>query len=346
MGARPPLPTDIVAILAFESGHYANEAKTRDHLGKGDDSPRALTPAVEQWLSFITRRHAWVSTQGPTIQGLATARQRGNSRAWEIDSLILTDIDNHATTLGLLEGVISGAGYAGAHKVFLRLESGNPLIETARRAGFVRYLDETLFRGDARLSSTLADHQIETEMATPFRARTKGDTYPLFRLYNRSVPHDVRRLEAMTLDEWIATQERDWLPKRTGEFVLESEGEVVAWLRLGEDGRAGQFDILAHPQHHPLLDRILDRALTRLQKQRPIFSLVPHYAGDVASRLEARGFQPVGHYTVLVRRTVLPLTTRRLAPGRFRFPQPAEILGGVGRTPAPVERYTIETEEV
>lgn len=335
MKARPPRPTDIVALVTFEGHVFPNEAKTRDHLGKDDAAPHPLGPALEQWFSFATGRHTWISVKGNTIRGLVAARERGNRRAWEIDCLIIVDTDDGSVGLSLLDQVAADAGRARVQRVFLRLEETSPLLSTAQRAGFVPYLEETLYRAEELAVRSGPTDEAET---VPLRKRTKADTYPLFRLYNSVVPYTVRRAEAMTLEEWVAAQEHNWLPRRTGDFVLESDGEVIGWLRLAEDGQAGRFDLMVHPAHHEVMDALIERALAQLSGQHPIFCLIPTHASDLADRLETRGFRPAGRYLVLVRRTVVPLTVKRAVPAKLRLIQPVQLLRSQRRTLLPLHR--------
>jgi hypothetical protein len=85
--ARTVLPTDLVALVSYDGRVYANEAMTRDRIGTGD-SPHPIETAFEQWFSFATGRHTWISVKGPTLRGLVSARKRGSKLAWEIDCLI------------------------------------------------------------------------------------------------------------------------------------------------------------------------------------------------------------------------------------------------------------------
>ena len=48
--ARPPRPTDLVALVTFDGVVRANQAVTRDRLGKAPGTPRPFSAAVEQWL--------------------------------------------------------------------------------------------------------------------------------------------------------------------------------------------------------------------------------------------------------------------------------------------------------
>ncbi|MCI0842703.1 MAG: hypothetical protein J4N36_02980, partial [Chloroflexi bacterium] len=118
--ARHPLPTDIVALVSFDGRVYPNEAKPLDRLGLGNDKPHALETALEQWFSFATGKHTWVSVHGATIRGLISARPRTKRTAWEIEMLINTT-DDDSVWQSLFTRMLSGIGKHGAERIFLRV---------------------------------------------------------------------------------------------------------------------------------------------------------------------------------------------------------------------------------
>ncbi len=66
--ARRPLPTDLVALVSFDGRVHPNEAKPLESLGL-DERAHMLETALEQWFSFATGKHTWVSVRGATIRG-------------------------------------------------------------------------------------------------------------------------------------------------------------------------------------------------------------------------------------------------------------------------------------
>src|SRR3989337_3285571 len=125
--ARHPLPTDLVALIAHDGRVYPNEAKTWDRMGARQGGPHPLGTALEQWLSFATGKHTWVSVRGATIRGLISARRRAKRTAWEVDCLINADEDC-AVARSLLERMIAGVAKQGAERVFLRVSAESPLV--------------------------------------------------------------------------------------------------------------------------------------------------------------------------------------------------------------------------
>ena len=292
--ARYPLPTDLVALVSFDGRVYPNEAKPWDRLGLDERCPHPLEAALEQWFSFATGKHAWVSIRGATIRGLISARPRAKRSAWEVEVLINADEDK-SVALSLLDRMAGGVAKLGAERVFLRLRAESPLLPVARQAGFFPYSSETLYRvqGLALLDAP----------SIPLRPRTKSDTLGIFQLYARAVPANIRAIEGATLREWQAALE-PWAG-RPADLFLEEDGIIAAWLRL-LPGHCGRFSLLTMLGHH---DRevLLQAALARLAGSRFLLCLVPAHDPVLAQSLERLGFGPVGEYVALARRLVKPI---------------------------------------
>jgi hypothetical protein len=298
--ARTVLPTDLVALVSYDGRVYANEAITRDRIGT-QASPHPLETAFEQWFSFATGRHTWISVKGPTLRGLVSARKRASKQAWEIDCLIHAADDDNGVLMSLLDQMTSAAGKSGAQKIFVRLPRGSDTAAIVSRCGFVPYLQEVVYR---RRVDKGEEHAVCEEL----RRREKADVYPLFQLYNAVVPHEVRRTEAMTFAEWSGGQES---LGRTSQYVLEREGQVRGWLRVAGDGAIGRFDLLAGDE---TIDDLIEAALAKIANRESACALVPEYQEGLRARLEQRGFEPAEEYAVLVRRTVQLVKSPSVVP--------------------------------
>ena len=306
--ARTVRPTDLVALVSYDGHVYPNAAITRDRIGT-EASPHPLETALEQWFSFATGRHTWISIKGATLRGLASARRRGSKAAWEVDCLIDAADDDDSVLSGLLEQVVTDAARGGAEKVFLRLKGDSPVVETAVRCGFTPYLKERLFAAQSpETDDSASDHQYK------LRRWSKSDAYPTFRLYNRWAPETVRRVEAATFREWQHARERVSPRRGTQQRVIEIDDNLVGWLRTAADGEIGRFDLMADPANEDLLDPLIDGALVRLRDQSALFTLVPQFAGGLSQRLDERGFSDQGEYAVLARRTTKPVELPQLFP--------------------------------
>lgn len=298
--ARTVLPTDLVALVSYDGRVYANEAMTRDRIGT-QDSPHPLETAFEQWFSFATGRHTCVSVKGPTLRGLLSARKRGSKQAWEIDCLINATDDDNAVLMSLLDQTTAAAGKSGGLKIFVRLPAGSDTEETVARCGFAPYVREIVYRRGMEQAEAYG-------LPDELRRRSKADVYPIFQLYNSVVPHEIRRVEAMTFAEWSAMQES---LGRTSQYVLERDGKVRGWLRVAGDGDIGRFDVLAEAD---ALDDLIEAGIAKVSNRETAFVLVPEYQEAARRRLESRGFEAAEEYTVLARRTVRLVKEPKMVP--------------------------------
>lgn len=312
--ARAVRPTDLVALVSFDGRVYPNEAKTRDRMGRDESSPRPLESALEQWFSFATGRHTWISVRGSTLRGLISARRRSSNAAWEVDCLINAS-DDDSVCLSLLDRVSEQAGRGRAEKIFLRLAVDSDVVPIARRAGFQSCVIEDRYQHAGPVSAELVDRPAGRSGARstpPLRRRSRADAYPLFQLYNVAVPESVRRAEAATFAEWLAAQERHWLGRRSAQLVLDRGGHLSAWIRIVPDGDIGRFDLLVHPRELDL-EPLLMAALARLRRQGVLLTLVPEYQEPLARLLEHLGFERQDQYVVMAKRTAVLVKARRLA---------------------------------
>ncbi len=313
--ARTVRPTDLVALVAYDGRVYPNEAMTRDRIGT-EASPHPLEAALEQWFSFATGRHTWISVKGATLRGLVSARMRGSKAAWEVDCLIDAAEDDSGVLMSLLDQVASDAGRAGAEKVFLRVASDSDVVKTAGRSGFSPYLTEWLLAtpGGRRNGSDVAHKTAAPGQNQGLRRWSRADAYPTFQLYNRWAPEPVRRVEAATFRDWQAARERVSPRRGTRQWVVSRGSRIAGWLRTAADGELGRFELMADPSTPELLDLLIDVALVRLAEQQALFTLAPEFAPGLRERLERRGFAQRREFVVLARRTTRPVRIAELAP--------------------------------
>ncbi|MEE8347367.1 MAG: hypothetical protein V3S20_08475 [Dehalococcoidia bacterium] len=288
-GARYPLPTDLVALMTHDGRVYPNEAKTWDRMGSSDGGPHPLGTALEQWFSFATGKHTWVSVRGATIRGLVSARRRAKRSAWEVDCLINAD-DDCSVTQSLLERMIAGVAKQRAERVFLRLPTESAIVDIARGAGFFPYAYETLYRADEPAPAE--------DPGLPLRPASKADAFGIYQLYSAVTPANVRAIEGATFREWQASLEH-W-GSTPNDLVLEEDGIITGWLRLLA-GNEGRFSILVHPERRDA-NAFLQSALARLRGSRSVLCLIPSHGDSLSRQLRRLAFNTVEDYVAMAKR--------------------------------------------
>ncbi len=306
-GARPPRPTDLVALVTFEGVVRENLAVTRDRLGKAPGKPRPLSAAVEQWLHL--GRQTWVSLQGRSIVGIATARELATPSAWEVDTLIDAG-DDPSVVADLLRQAAQAAARAKVTHLLLRTPSDSPAAQQAPRAGFAKVVDERLWGGHLEIEATTED----------VRAWDEDDDLACFQLYSRAFPVGARALLAMTREELTAVDERRWR-ERGKAFVVEQEGRVAGLARIARSG--GQFSLMVEPGQHEAARRLLAVVSARLAQTAVHRTLLPVCAADEEQAVRAAGLEPGNEFTLFSHRSARPVldeahaAVRAAAPGQL-----------------------------
>jgi hypothetical protein len=299
---RPVLPTDLAALVG--SGRtFPNEAVTLDRIGN-EPSPRPIE-AVEQWLSFATGKHTWISVRGATLRGLVSARRRGSAAAWEIDCLIDAAEDDPGVLMSLLDRMSADAGEAHAEKIFLRIPQESEALASAARCGFVPYATELIFeRGPG-------DDSRDPGPASPaVRRWVRSDAHDTFRLYNRCVPDAVRRVEAATLGEWQAAREK--IGPRSSQWVITDERGLTGWLRTSTGGEIGRFECIADDP--ALLDGLISVATHPHGERKRFCSRVYEFGTDVQQALLGAGFVISHQYKLLAKPVARRVAIPELVP--------------------------------
>jgi hypothetical protein len=268
---------------------FPNEAKTWDRMGEGDSGPHPLGTALEQWLSFATGKHTWVSVRGATIRGLISARRRAKGNAWEVDCLINADEDQ-SVAAELLDRMASGAGKQGAERVFLRLAADSCLFEVARAAGFFVYTRESLYR--------IEERPAVEDPGLPLRKASRADAFGIYQLYGAVTPSNVRAIEGANFRDWQAARE-PW-GGRASDWVLEEDGLITGWLRVMK-GQPGRFAVLVHPDRRDA-EAFLRAALARLRGSQPLLCLAPSDGDRISPLLLEAGLQPSAEFVTMAKR--------------------------------------------
>jgi len=303
---RPIRPTDLPFLITSGADLFPNQARTQARLGRGQEG-LLLSAFAGAFAPFSGSRRTWVCTKGGHISALVSLQRRSGRSAWEVDAMLHNPDGCDDDCVDMIERAGFSAGQRGADKLFLRLADDSPSLETARAAGFCTYQRETLFRAGA------AHPRGDSLPACNLRRRTKHDEFALFMLFNHSVPEAVRRAEGCTFDEWRATREQP--SGDVTEYVLEREGNLIAWLRLVTHVGA-QLSALIEPAHGDVASPLIDQALRRLSARGPVLSLVPESCPEFKAALLERDFEATGTLVSMVREVTARATRPSFVPAQ------------------------------
>ena len=305
---------DLIALVTFDGQVYANQAVTRERLGRPPEAAHALTAALAHWLR---RRHVWLVVEGRRIQGIATARALASPEAWEIDTLV--DAGEASGGEGGADGVVRAlleqaqaeAQRSGVRHLLMRVPAGAPAEAEAVRAGFARALRERLWRADAPYADLDAADADEAGFTGGFRVReaTPADEHGRFLLYCRALPVEARSALAMTLEEWRATREEHWLGRHPRELVAEREDRIAGAARIAGGGGQVRLELLATAEAAGAARVLLDATgqLCAREDVDVVLALAPLALGAVEAELLGGGFEPAEEYVLLSRRIAQPV---------------------------------------
>lgn len=290
-----PRPGDLVALVSFDGDVYANQAVTRDRLGRPAATPHPLAAAIERWLG---RRPMWIDVAGRQVRGIATARELASREAWEIDTLVdASEGGGDEVIAGLLRQATAAASEAGVGRVLLRLAADTPAVEAARRAGFVPALFERLWTRAARATSMAV-------ASGDVREAEEADAYFEFQLYGAALPFEARQALGMTFEDWQAAADRRWA--KNGHALLAfADGRARAALR----GTPEQGTLIAEAGRDAEAAALLAQA-ERWLRPRAAF-LQPEGAASPAGVLRDHGFEPGPAYALLCLRTLRTVREER-----------------------------------
>ena len=287
-----PRPGDLVALVSFDGDVYANQAVTRDRLGKPAAAPHALAAAIEQWLG---RRPVWIDVQGRQVRGIATARELARRDVWEIDTLVDATDGTGDVVAGLLRQATTAAAEAGVTRLLLRTASDAPAVVEARRAGFRLALEERLWTRTVRRGPLTSDVGNEVR-----EAAAEADAYFAFQLYSQALPFEARQALGMTFDDWQAAQDRRW-EKGGRELLAFRDGRARAGARVAST----QLTLLGETGYDDAAAAVLSRAERHLEVR--AVALQPECGATPAGVLREHGFEPGPSYSLLALRTQRPV---------------------------------------
>ena len=286
-----PLSTALWLLTGRPSG--SNRAYTLDSPDPAERRGLSLTETVRtampprrgrSWLSFKDRRPIALVTAGP----------RSHAQSWELRQLLM-DQGAEECLPALLESVSRTAAAKGGKRVFLRLVRDDPAVDHARQSGFFPCFRETLFKGTPLRQTDGSRGSL--------REKEARHDYDLFRLYNATTPAEVRSTVGMTFDAWRASTER---PRgRRTEYVLESSGQAIGWVRYARRSSTGILSAVFQPSAEEGLASAIEFALGRLSGASTVYCLVPEFQAALGRVLASYRFDAVCEFETVVGSTVV-----------------------------------------
>jgi hypothetical protein len=200
----------------------------------------------------------------------------------------------------LLESLATTAGELGLQQLVAEVPDVGPEITVLHRAGFAIMLHQDILRFKAGSS-------VEPPGAPSLRPCVEADTWGTQQLYLNTAPRLAQQAEALPR------------PHRTGatrSYVLEENGEVMAYLEIRRGASGAWLNTIIHPQAEQHARGVIALGLARLGRRwsAPVYCCVRRYQDWLGHPLQSLGFEPFCSTAVMVKRLVVPVVEPERVP--------------------------------
>jgi hypothetical protein len=290
---RPLEPLDIVRFALLAGRGTGNRAFTLDSLGRGAPdrvSPMSIPALSLSLLARSVQAVAW--TVDRQVAAIVAARPRSGPRTWEISHLLIGQgALDRADLLAVLTRQIARRG---GERVFVRLLSDDPLVDTVQAAGFLHSSRETLYR---------TRRQDRPAGPAP-RRKTDADEFAVYQLHTASTPMETRLWTGVTFDQWAMARERT--RGRTKEFVVDGVSGLKGWLKTVRRLRSSSATLMVRDDDEATAAELVDFAMQNLPRFTDVLWPVSKHQTAVPPVLRRRGCNIDSKYVTLVKSMVTP----------------------------------------
>lgn len=282
---------------------------------------RSHPPVAGLWPSSV---RTLALRDGRRTMGFAQTALRREPDQWEIMFLVLVQAASagkapSAVTEAergvsrLLSGVCEAAEEEGTTRLFARLPDDSAVIESFRRLGFAKVLNEQTYVAHARTPGEPPAH-------LGLRGQRPADAYPLWQLYRASTPAVVQTAEALSSRQWdlpLPMLPRWLLPRRRVRgWVVPGEKRPLAWVQLATDSKKSAVaELMVDPSATDLVEDLLDYVVAQVGRGNVLLAFtVREHQTALQLALEARGFGLAESSDLVVKRLAVPVLQRGLVP--------------------------------
>jgi hypothetical protein len=200
----------------------------------------------------------------------------------------------------LLESLATAAGELTLQQLVAEVPEEGPEITVLHRAGFAIMLRQDILRFKA-------DSAVEPPSDTSLRPCVETDAWGIQQLYLNTAPRLAQQAEVLPR------------PHRSGatrSYVLEENGEVMAYLEIRRGASGAWLNTVVHPQAEQHARDVIALGLARLGRRwsAPVYCCVRRYQDWLGHPLQSLGFEAFSSTAVMVKRLVVPVVEPERAP--------------------------------
>ena len=290
---RPLQPFDLVRYALLADRGTGNRAFTLDNLGRGIPNRVSATTLPTLSLSLMTRPvQAVASTVGRQVKAIGAARPRYGPRTWEVSHLLVGQGDRDRA--GLLPVLAQQIARQGGERLFIRLQSDDPLVDDLQANGFLPCFREMLYR---------QRWQVRVIGPAP-RKHTNADEFAVYQLYTTSTPMEMRLSTGVTFDQWAMARERTGGSGR--EYVVDGDPGLKGWLKTMRRLRSSTAMLMVREDDESTAAGLIDFAMASLPRFADVLWLVSEHQSDLHRVFHRRGSDVDSEYVTLVKSMVTP----------------------------------------
>jgi len=290
---RPLQPLDLVRYALLAHRGTGNRAFTLDNLGRGIPDRVSATTLPTLSLSLMTRPvQAVASTADKQVVAIGAARPRSGPRTWEVSHLLVGQ--GNRDRAGLLPVLAQQIARQGGERLFIRLQSDDPLVDDVLANGFLPCYREMLYR----------TRKQDRAIGPAPRKHTDPDEFAVYQLYTASTPMETRLSTGVTFDQWAMARERSG--GRGREYVVDGDSGLKGWLKTVRRLRSSTATLMVREDDESTARGLIDFAMASLPRFADVLWLVSEHQSDIHRVFHRRGVDVDSEYVTLVKSMVTP----------------------------------------
>ena len=201
-------PKDFLGLLGLGIHQGANIAAPYSEL----NNQTSRNFGWEVLSSLVTQKNrnmeSILVTHGLENSGFIVVKKAARSSTWEI-KLLLVDGTNTDVLSRAISGAINASIKNSGRRILFRIGSQSGIAKKMGTYGFKSYSTENFYSLNANLRKFKFGPKLDGTTFT-YRNKENRDDYPLFTLYNKKLPREVRIGEGITFDHWVETINSQW----------------------------------------------------------------------------------------------------------------------------------------
>tara|TARA_B100000029_G_scaffold325243_1_gene317745 strand:+ start:17031 stop:17966 length:936 start_codon:yes stop_codon:yes gene_type:complete len=223
-------PKDFLGLLGLGIHQGANIAAPYSEL----KSQTSRNFGWEVLSSLVTQKNrnmvSILVTNGLKNSGFIVVKKAAQSSTWEIKLLLVEGTDTEVLSRAISDAINASIKNNG-RRILFRIGSQSGIAKKMATFGFKSYSTESFYSLSANLRNINFGPKPD-ETSFIYRNKENKDDYPLFTLYNKKLPREVRLGEGITFDHWVETINSQWADADSIKDIIITKDDVLqTWIR-------------------------------------------------------------------------------------------------------------------